>query len=85
MFVGLCICQILLRVGSLGPLHLLPFDQYEESSPSDTNEIGPEAERERRTLKAAYWVLAVDVYIQRKQELQESEGLFKIEHTSDFD
>ncbi|CAC5379070.1 unnamed protein product [Mytilus coruscus] len=59
----------------------------EKSSPSDLDDIDPrlEADRERRILKAANWVRAVDIYLQRKQALKESESLFKIGDVSEYD
>ncbi|CAG2241508.1 unnamed protein product [Mytilus edulis] len=44
-----------------------------------------ESDRERRVIKAAKWVLAVDTFMQRKKELKESERLFRIEHLRYFD
>ncbi|XP_071159541.1 uncharacterized protein [Mytilus edulis] len=51
-----------------------------EVSSSDTDEMTAreEADKKRRTLKSAYWVLAVDVYLKRKKALKDSEGLFQI-------
>ncbi|XP_076098868.1 uncharacterized protein LOC143068573 [Mytilus galloprovincialis] len=58
-----------------------------EVSSSDKVEITAreEADRDRRSLNTAYWVLAVDVYLKRKKALKESKGLFQIGPICDND
>ncbi|XP_071159537.1 uncharacterized protein [Mytilus edulis] len=58
-----------------------------EVSSSDTDEMTAreEADRDRRSLNTAYWVLAVGAYLKRKKALKESKGLFQIGPICDND
>ncbi|VDH99246.1 Hypothetical predicted protein [Mytilus galloprovincialis] len=60
-------------------------DEAPEAGMAEHQSHDIEPIEERRVIKAAKWVLAVDTFMQQQKELTESKELFRIEHLRYFD